>query len=148
MYISIMFLPFKNSFSSILCCIAWIINFLFIKFIFPIKNDVRSFLFCIFEADLVKAISRHVKNNKKRYAYLVNWKPRKFLKRTRMAQWFSRIAWAAITHSCVKVFLGPPIQKWHSQYHASTLNKDSSEVLGWLITKTLNSGKVILKGIN
>ena len=41
--------------------------------------------FCNFVADLVKTISRHIRNDKKRYAYLVNWKPRKFLKRTRVA---------------------------------------------------------------
>ena len=50
-------------------------------------------------------------NNKKRYAYLVNWKRRKFHNYTQ--GWHSgshAIAWAAITTFVCTGFLRPPIQ--------------------------------------
>ena len=61
--------------------------------------------------DWTRTIPIHILIRKKRYAYLVNWKRRKFHNYTQ--GWHSgshAIAWAAITTFVCTGFLRPPIQ--------------------------------------
>lgn len=58
--------------------------------------------------------------NKKRYAHLVIGNLRNFQISTRISiVVLTSYAWAAISISVLRVFSGPPIRAWHSQFHAS-----------------------------
>lgn len=51
------------------------------------------------------------------------WEPRKFaIVHKDSIVVLTHIAWAAITISVYKVFLGPPIRRGHLQFHASVFN--------------------------
>ena len=71
-----------------------------------IRRNRLIFRFFLYFYDRIKATCPDIlRNLKKRYAYLVNWKPRKFLNHAQ--GWHSgshAIAWAAITISVLKVF--------------------------------------------
>ena len=70
-----------------------------------------------------KSLSRTFQNLKKRYAYLVDWKPEKFQSTTRIAQWLSRHSVGCYIHICRKGFLRTSSLRRGMQFHASRLNK-------------------------
>lgn len=65
-------------------------------------------------------------NNKKRYAYLVNWKCRKFHNYT---QWWHSGSHAKrgllLPHSCVRVSYDLQFRMWHLQFHAFALKNNN-----------------------